>query len=100
MSTELALDRDVPRRNGELVFDEPWQSRAFGMAVAMHESGTYAWDDFRDRLKSEIAVREGPYYERWLAALERLVLERGLVDRGELDARAAEYRAMQRDEVF
>jgi nitrile hydratase accessory protein len=100
MTSGVVLDADVPRRNGELVFAEPWQSRAFGMAVAMHQSGAYAWDDFRDRLKSEIAASEGPYYERWLAALERLVLEHGVLERGELDARAAEYRALQRDEVF
>ena len=26
---------DVPRRNGELAFDAPWQSRAFGLAAAV-----------------------------------------------------------------
>jgi len=25
-----------PRRNGEPVFDAPWQSRAFGMVVSLH----------------------------------------------------------------
>ena len=28
-----------PRANGELVFEAPWESRAFGVAVALHESG-------------------------------------------------------------
>ena len=27
----------LPRKNGELVFEEPWQGRVFGMAVALHE---------------------------------------------------------------
>ena len=30
----------LPRKNGELVFDEPWQGRVFGMAVALHERGS------------------------------------------------------------
>src|SRR5262249_18525318 len=34
----------LPRENGELVFDEPWQGRAFGMAVALHEDGLYEWE--------------------------------------------------------
>jgi nitrile hydratase accessory protein len=100
MTADLDLDRDVPRRNGELVFDEPWQSRAFGMALAMNRAGSYGWDAFADRLTTEIATSDGPYYEAWVSALERLVVERGLVSRTELDRRAAEYGAMHRDDVF
>ena len=60
---------DPPRKNGELIFDEPWQSRAFGMAVALNEDQCYPWDDFRDRLIAQIAdadARDDPagYYER------------------------------------
>ena len=28
-----------PRDNGELVFEAPWESRAFGVAVALHDAG-------------------------------------------------------------
>ena len=88
MTGEAAL----PRRNGELVFEEPWEGRAFGLAVAMNESGAYDWTDFRDRLVEETAHDEGHgeqtgYYERWLRALERLALDRGLVTPSELEAR-------------
>ncbi len=87
-------DAALPRRNGELVFDAPWEGRAFGLAVAMNESGVYDWDHFRDVLVAEAtaAERHGEppgYYERWLRALERLVLDRGLVTAAELDARTA-----------
>lgn len=86
----------LPRRNGELVFDEPWQSRAFGAAVAMAQAGVYAFDDMRDLLIEEIsqwelardpAKGEWNYYERWLAALERLLARRGLLDSGEIEER-------------
>src|SRR5438445_9140120 len=81
----------LPRQNGELVFNSPWESRAFGMAVALCEQGRYQrWDEFRDRLIAEIAAwerrhreREEPwnYYERWLAALERLQIEKGMLSK-------------------
>ena len=31
----------VPRKNGELVFDAPWQSRAFGMVVGLVQKGLF-----------------------------------------------------------
>ena len=84
----------LPRRNGELVFEEPWEGRAFGLAVAMNEGGVYDWPDFRDRLVAETAADEQHgeptgYYQRWLRALERLSLDRRLVTSAELDARTA-----------
>ena len=79
---------DVPRRNGELVFDAPWQSRAFGMAAAVVESRFGKdWEPFRRRLIAAIAADEQrPYWESWMAALEELVASAGLVSPDELDA--------------
>ena len=37
MDAQIAL----PRQNGELVFQTPWEARAFGMAVALDENGAY-----------------------------------------------------------
>ena len=98
----------LPRKNGELVFNAPWESRAFGMAAALYEQGLYQrWDEFRDRLIAEISAWEGRhrergepwnYYERWLAALERLLVEKGLLSKEEIDLRAAEFASGARDE--
>ena len=53
------VDRDVanmqgrealPRKNGELIFEAPWQARALGMAIALHQQGLYPWDDFKCHL--------------------------------------------------
>ena len=94
-----------PRKNGELVFEEPWQGRAFGMAVALNEGECYAWDDFRDRLVAQIAAadaRDDPsgYYERWLAAFEQLLADTGVISKDELDERTAEIEFGERDDVF
>ena len=82
-----------PRSNGELVFEEPWESRAFGIAVALHDAGALQFEDFRARLIDEIRSWELAhdsadgyrYYERWLSALESTLLARGLVDDAALD---------------
>jgi nitrile hydratase accessory protein len=87
-----------PRSNGELVFAEPWESRAFGMAVALHSQGAFEWDDFRAELMRTIAAwerdhgdgdgEEWSYYRCWLTALERVLRERRIVGTGEVDDRA------------
>ena len=100
---ELGGAAAVPRKNGELVFEAPWEGRAFGMAVAMSDRRLYPWGEFRDRLVREIAAadaRDDPssYYERWLASLESLAIAKGLVSREELDARTDEYASGERDD--
>jgi nitrile hydratase accessory protein len=70
----------LPRRNGELVFDAPWDGRAFAMAVAAVDRLGLDWEEFRRHLISAIeADPDRPYYESWLAALEALLGERGLL---------------------
>jgi hypothetical protein len=48
-------DESLPRDNGELVFEAPWQARALAIAVALVESLDVPWDTFRRRLMAEIA---------------------------------------------
>ncbi len=92
----------LPRSNGELVFAAPWEGRAFGIAVALNEGDVYAWGDFQRRLVDEIAAAPpdaaaSAYYERWLAAMESLLLDYGIVTREELDARTAAYESGELD---
>ncbi len=97
----LSLDpvTSLPRSNGELVFKEPWESRAFGMAAALAELGVFDWADFQagliaaiaDHERSDDAPQEYVYYERWLAALESLVVERGLVAVQDIDELVADF---------
>jgi hypothetical protein len=70
---------ELPRSNGELVFDAPWQGRAFAMAIGVVEGLGLPWDEFRERLVLEIdAVPDRPYSESWLRALERLAADHGI----------------------
>jgi nitrile hydratase accessory protein len=82
----------LPRRNGELVFEAPWESRAFGVAVALHDAGAMDFERFRAHLIAEIGEHGddedgGGYYEHWLDALQHALLEQGVVSAAELDAR-------------
>jgi nitrile hydratase accessory protein len=88
-----ALDRalgrqmPLPRDNGELVFEEPWQGRALGMAVVALDRLGVPWADFRRHLADAIAARPASrhesaataYYVAWLDALETLLAERGVI---------------------
>lgn len=78
------------------VFREPWEAQAFAMAVALHEAGCFSWSEWAQALGREIARPGGEqtaYYEHWLAALERLVEEKGILDAPLLLRRREEWRA-------
>ena len=80
-ATLLGGDVAWPAVDGEPVFDEPWQGRAFAMAFDVLDRSGLPWDAFREHLVAAIADEpERPYYESWLVALERLALETGAVD--------------------
>ena len=69
----------LPRTNGELVFEAPWQGRVLGLAVGLVQQQGLEWDEFRQRLIAAIADDpERPYWESWTAALEALVADLGL----------------------
>jgi len=96
----LGKEDAPPRSNGELLFQRPWEGRAFGVAIALSKKGHYEWEDFRQGLIASIAEWEAShckddpdwdYYQRWLLALERLALEFNLIDPIELDQRTAEF---------
>ena len=93
---DLAQITDVPRRNGELVFEAPWQGRIFGMAVALSEQGVFAWDEFRAALVRKIADAEARrdefrYYQSWLAAFEDVLAARGLLSVADIEEAAFQF---------
>src|SRR6202000_1038628 len=76
----------VPRDEDGPVFREPWEARAFAMALALHERGVFTWKEWDGALGAAIK-RAKPagdpdtgetYYRHWLATLERLVAAKGV----------------------
>jgi nitrile hydratase accessory protein len=101
---DLPPEAAPPRANGEPVFEAPWQSRAFGMVVSLHERGAFEWDAFRDRLAEELresgAADAPDYYECWLRAFHRVVVDRDLLGAAEIASRKDEFATGARREVF
>jgi nitrile hydratase accessory protein len=97
-----------PRKNGEPVFEAPWQSRAFGMVVGLHSSGLYPWDDFKELLIEEIsktpckesAPDANQYYLQWVTAFGRLLAKKGIVSDAEMAERAEQFQVGDRQEVY
>jgi nitrile hydratase len=87
----------LPRKSGDLVFQDPWEGEAFAMAVSLCEQGYYPWSDFQRHLIAQINAAEHSglppeqqptYYENWLAALEALVIAKELLRKKKIDTRA------------
>ena len=82
---DLELPR-LPRDEDGPVFAEPWQAQAFALAVRLSEQGHFTWKEWAAALADELQAAAGRgesddgsrYYEHWLAALERLVIAKGL----------------------
>jgi nitrile hydratase accessory protein len=68
------------------VFREPWEAQAFAMALVLHERGLFSWSEWAATLSAEIKRAQAAgdpdtgetYYRHWLAALERLIAEKGI----------------------
>lgn len=88
-------------------FDEPWELRAFAIAVAAYHEGHYEWSEFQLSLIDSIRRWEEDgggggepwsYYEHWLDALETVLAGSGaLSDSPALDERTRAVLATPRN---
>ncbi len=77
---------DLPRDDEGPVFREPWEARAFAVALALHERGVFTWPEWASALADEIKRAQAAgdadsgdtYYQHWLATLETLVAAKGV----------------------
>ena len=102
--TDLGAAAAVPRRNGELAFDAPWQGRVFAMAVTLSEQGVFPWEEFRTALIREVAAAEARggefrYYHAWLAAFEGVLAARCVLKVADLEEAAFQFEFGERDDV-
>ncbi len=79
----------APRDAEGPVFREPWEAQAFAMTLALHELGVFTWPEWAQALADEIKRAQcagdpdtgETYYLHWLAALEKLVAEKGVASK-------------------
>ena len=76
----------LPTSQDGLVFAEPWQAHAFAMTLQLHEKGVFSWPEWAAALTQETRQAQAlgdpddghHYYQHWLNALERMVIDRQL----------------------
>jgi nitrile hydratase len=84
----VVVERDEP------VFRAPWEGRVLGMAFQVVGFGWTTLDAFRHGIErlAPVEYLTAGYYGRWLAALQTLLAETGVLAAGEVDARLAGHR--------
>lgn len=93
----------LPRDEAGPVFAEPWQAQVFAVVVGLTDAGEISVKEWADRLGAALKEAEARgetdtgrrYYDHWLTALERLVVEKRLADWDEL---AHEGEAIREDD--
>jgi nitrile hydratase accessory protein len=101
-NSALSIDKlpALPRDEDGPVFSQPWEAKAFALAVRLSEAGVFTWPEWVSALSREIKAaqdRRDPdqgdtYYQHWLKALESICAAKGLVGREDLQRRKAHWR--------
>ena len=71
---------------------EDWERLADAINSALGGRGLQTTDELRRSIESLEGYRELSYYERWAAATEKLLIEKGILSSDEVDERATEIR--------
>jgi nitrile hydratase accessory protein len=82
----------IPRDAAGPAFGAPWEAQAFAIAVILQARGVFTWSEWAAMLGAEIKRAQAAgdpdtgdtYYRHWLAALERMVAEKGVATRDAL----------------
>ena len=77
----------------EPVFHTPWEKTIFGTMLATMGQGMYNLDEFRHGIEvmNPAHYLTSSYYEHWLETMEKNLIEKGVIDRDELDARTQDF---------
>ncbi|NRG17277.1 nitrile hydratase subunit beta [Rhizobiales bacterium] len=83
----------VVAEENEPYFHAEWERRAFAIALAMGATGEWSLDESRSRRESLPPQQylSLSYYEIWLAALQQILTDHGLVQPDEIEAGRSLY---------
>ncbi|MDO8878648.1 MAG: nitrile hydratase accessory protein [Pseudolabrys sp.] len=76
----------IPTDDDGPVFREPWEAQAFAMTLSLYDRGLFTWAEWAAALAAEIKRAQAAgdpdtgetYYNHWLAALEKIVADKGV----------------------
>lgn len=100
---ELTLLDGQPHDAEGPVFREPWEASAFAIVVKLSEAGHFTWSEWVGYFAEEIRKGDAAshtdqaigmpdyhaedYYHHWFDALERLLVDKKIVDGQSINAR-------------
>jgi nitrile hydratase len=72
-------------------FHADWEARVYALVFALLARELFTLDEFRDAIErlSPVQYLAASYYERWLAAIETLLVERGVLEADAIERAAA-----------
>jgi len=90
----------LPRDDDGPVFNQPWEARAFALAVRLSEAGCFTWPEWVEIFSREIKAAQergdpdlgDTYYQHWLNALERICTAKDLVGSEDMRRRKDAWR--------
>jgi nitrile hydratase subunit beta len=84
----------MQREDNEPVFHELWEGRVYGIARAVRSLEPFGPGGFRFAIESLTPAQylASSYYERWLLALEKALVQKGILTEEELEARTQLFR--------
>ena len=85
-SSQLYALTSIPGGQEGQVFTAPWQAEIFAITLSLHEQGVFKWGEWAEILGTKIreAQNQGDpdigdtYYNHWLAALEQMIVNKGI----------------------
>ncbi|MCZ4280027.1 nitrile hydratase accessory protein [Kiloniella laminariae] len=91
---------DLPRDEDGPVFAEPWQAQAFALAVRLCDQGHFTWAEWVENFSAEIKRAQAAgdpdlgntYYDHWLAVLEKIITDKGILQTPDLLSRKEQWR--------
>jgi nitrile hydratase accessory protein len=95
---EVIIDDNEP------VFHSPWEAKAFAMVNHLAAKAHCSWSEWTDYLTAEITATEQDapgskaYYEQWMAACEKLLIEKGIIEAQAINQRVDDLIAEQESE--
>ena len=77
-------------REPEQAFEAPWHGQVFALTVALSEAGHFAWTEWAAVFSAELEAQgqgreldgSEDYYTAWVAALEEMLVAKGLAEAG------------------
>jgi nitrile hydratase accessory protein len=93
----LLRSRTIPVcADGDMVFKEPWEAKAFAIVVTLSQAGQFTWLEWVDCFSAHVSAATDveaaggtskTYYEQWVDAMEDILVAKNVTSTEQLIAK-------------